>query len=191
MDSAFERVDSRAPVGRVDGAVGSGEGVSPASFERPPSSRPTGSVAEERPSSPEEAAWGVASEPASEASVSRGRRVIPRSRSELPGVSGHHLDEPLIPVTVQVRGDSGLDKREQFVAEVGTACHPLVVAAPTVVVRSIQPATRESPFQPVEQGLVPDVHSQGDLRLAPVPPKWPSPISTPTRRPSSYSVGTG
>ena len=56
-----------------------------------------------------------------------------------------------------------------MIAEVCAACHPLVVAPSAVVVWAVEPATWEGCHEPAEERLVTLVHSEGDLRLAPVP----------------------
>ena len=58
--------------------------------------------------------------------------------------------------------------REDGVAEEGAPCHPLVVVAAVVAVRTVELAPRKGPLEPEEEGLVADMHAERDLRLSPV-----------------------
>lgn len=64
-----------------------------------------------------------------------------------------------------------LQERHQRVTEDGAACHPLVVAPATVVVRTVEPAPRDPIDQPAEECRMVGVHPEGDLCLAAIPPE--------------------
>jgi len=44
--------------------------------------------------------------------------------------------------------------------------HPLVVAAAPVVIRAVEPPTREGLLNPDKKSFVVGVHAEGDVRLA-------------------------
>ena len=59
----------------------------------------------------------------------------------------------------------GIQQRHQPGPERLASYHPLVIAPPTVVVRTVQPTAWHAGHQPPEQRLVIGVHAQRDLRL--------------------------
>ena len=78
-------------------------------------------------------------------------------------------------VGVDLVGEQRLHDREHVLGQGRSAGHPLVVVAPTMTVRAVQPRTRKQALQPPEQGLVADVHPQRDLGIAPVAAEMPLP----------------
>jgi hypothetical protein len=65
--------------------------------------------------------------------------------------------------------------RDHLATEAVAASHPLVVVPAAVVVGAVEPAPRDGRDQPSEEPLVPEVHPQGDLRLAAIPAEVPLP----------------
>jgi hypothetical protein len=69
---------------------------------------------------------------------------------------------------IQLWGQMLVEQRDEHLSKVTTASHPLQVMPAVVMVGPVKLATRKGPLDPVEEGRVPYVHSQGDLRLATV-----------------------
>jgi hypothetical protein len=61
--------------------------------------------------------------------------------------------------------EAPIQEWHELLAENGTAGHPLVVAAPAVVIGAVEAAAGNVLSQPLEECRVVDVHSERDLRL--------------------------
>jgi hypothetical protein len=61
-----------------------------------------------------------------------------------------------------------LEDRQQLLDECWSACHPLEVAAPSVVIGPVEPRARDARFEPAQQRLVTDVHLERDVGLTAV-----------------------
>lgn len=72
---------------------------------------------------------------------------------------------------IEVGSQPSLDEGQEVIAQERASGHPLVVVSAVVVVRPVEPATREGALEPIEHGLMAHVHSQRDLRLSSIPPE--------------------
>src|ERR1700722_10952209 len=99
------------------------------------------------------------------------RTSVGHGSPETAGVALLHLHEPFVTGSVEFGGESFLEDRHQVIPQVGASGHPLEVVPATMVIGPVELAARERPLHPVEESLVPDVHAEGDLRLASVSAK--------------------
>ncbi len=76
-------------------------------------------------------------------------------------------------MTIDVGMELTLEDGQQVVNQGFPARHPLVVRPPAMVVGPVEPRVRKAIEEPPEEGLVPDMHSEGHLGLLPVAAKGP------------------
>lgn len=90
------------------------------------------------------------------------------SDTKLACVLRAHCPKAFVDVPVDIWGEAALEEGQELLAKVSPACHPLVVAAATVVVGPVKASAGKASLDPAEQGIVPLVHPQRDMRLTPV-----------------------
>jgi hypothetical protein len=90
---------------------------------------------------------------------------------------------------VQFRRDALAEEGYEHIPQVRAPSHPLVVVPAVVVVGTVKLAPRERLFDPVEQGLMLDVHPEGDLGLAPITAEMPLTHEQPYQDPQVVVAG--
>jgi hypothetical protein len=100
---------------------------------------------------------------------SRSYRCGLARRAELPGITLAHGEETRVRVAVERRRKGAMEQWYELRAEVVSPRHPLVVAATAMLVGSVEPTAGERALEPAEQRFVSLMHTQGYMRLAPVP----------------------